>query len=159
MNQSATPRDRQKPLRFLFVGAWNTLFGVSFFAALYWATRPISAPWLAVAAVAQLVAVANAFATYKLFVFRTRGNVVAEYLRFLGAYSLLMAAQLALMTACVSLLHMPPVAAQCGVTAVSVVVSFFTHDRLTFRRWRNTSRKNDAGGPAATVKPPLEEDK
>src|SRR5438876_9460469 len=123
-----------RPLRFLLVGGWNTLFGIASFAALWHLTRPIELHYVWVAIIANLVAVTVAFVAYKLFVFRTSGNVLHEYLRFWASYAFLIGAQFAGLAFCVSVLHIQPVIANVLVVAASVAVSWVLHNRFTFRR-------------------------
>lgn len=133
-------------LRYLLVGAWNTLFGFGCFllsARLFLHLLP-SQPSLA-ASVASIVAtVANitvSFIGYKQFVFRTKGNFLREYARSLLVYLpslLLNAVAIAPLTAVLRhllplhALHAPYIAGAI-LAIVTVAISFFGHKHISFR--------------------------
>ncbi|MCA1826003.1 MAG: GtrA family protein [Myxococcales bacterium] len=121
-------------IRFLLVGAWNTLFGIAVFTALWHLTRSIELHWIWVAIIANVIAITGAYVAYKLFVFRTPGNVVREYLRFCASYAFLVGVQFAGLAFCVSILHVQPVLANILVVCGSVVVSWLLHNHFTFKR-------------------------
>ncbi len=123
-----------RPLRFLLVGGFNTLFGIGLYAALYALTRPIHMHYLWVAAIGNLIAVTVAYVLYKIFVFRTRGGWLREYVKFWASYAVIIGAQFAGLALCVSVLHIQPVVANVIVVSASVLVSWVVHNYFTFRR-------------------------
>jgi len=64
--------------RYLLAGTWNT--GVGYFASilLYYCFINILPLW-AVLTISSIIAITVAFMTYKLFVFKKRGNWILEY--------------------------------------------------------------------------------
>ena len=126
--------DQGRPIRFLIVGGWNTLFGIATFTALWHLTRPIGMHYILVAIIANVIAITAAYAAYKIFVFQTRGNVIREYLRFCASYAAIVGAQFAGLAFCVSILHIQPVIANVLVVGVSVAISWLLHNHFTFRR-------------------------
>lgn len=120
-------------LRFLVIGAWNTLFGLGVFNLLVTLNRG-RLHYLVVTAVAQVIAVTAAYAAYKIFVFRTRGDIVREYFRFWSSQLALIGLQLALMWLFVSAAGLDLRLAQALTTVVSVAVSWLLHSRFSFRR-------------------------
>src|SRR5262249_28881818 len=123
-----------RPIRFLLVGGWNTLFGIALFTALWHLTRPIELHYAWVSIIANIIAITAAYAAYKIFVFQTRGDVLREYLKFCASYAFLVGAQFAGLAFCVSILHIPPVIANVVVVGVSVGISWLLHNHFTFRR-------------------------
>lgn len=123
-----------QPLRFLIVGGWNTVFGFGAFAGLWHLTRPLAMHYAQVMAIATVLAVTNAFACYRLFVFPSAAPLLHDYLRFWASYAFIIGVQFAALSLCVSGLGLQPVLSQALVMAVSLVVSFFTHQRFTFRQ-------------------------
>lgn len=123
-----------RPLRFLIVGGFNTLFGIGLYAALYALTRPWHLHYLWVAVIGNLIAVTVAYVLYKIFVFRTRGGWLREYAKFWASYAVIIGAQFAGLALCVSVLHIQPVIANVVVVAVSVALSWLLHNYITFRR-------------------------
>ena len=118
-------------IRYLFVGGWNTLFGVGLYALVYaWLGARVN--YLVLLIPCNILAITNAYFCYKLFVFRTRGNWLREYLRFYVVYGGAALIGVGLVALCVQLLHMHPVWANIVTTAVTVVCSFFGHQRISF---------------------------
>jgi putative flippase GtrA len=133
-------------IRYLAVGAWNTLFGYGcffLFAHLFLHLMP-SQPSIA-ASVASVVATAVnitvSFVGYKLFVFRTKGNFLREYARSFLVYLpslLLSAVAIAPLTALLrrvfaSHAQQAPYIAGAILAFVTVVFSFFGHKHISFR--------------------------
>lgn len=123
----------RRPLRFLVAGAANTAFGVAVYPVLLWTVPGFATHYLAALGVAQALSLCFAFATYKLGVFRTRGNLAREFGTFASFYLANYAANWAALPLLVELAHLPPVIAQLGFTAVLIVGSWFWHSRVTFR--------------------------
>lgn len=133
-------------VRYLLVGAWNTLFGYAcffFFAHLFLHLLP-SMPSLA-ASVASVVSMAInitvSFLGYKLAVFRTKGNFLREYARSFLVYIpslILNAVTIAPLTALLgralpSHAHEAAYIAGAILAIVTVVISFFGHKHISFR--------------------------
>jgi len=133
-------------IRYLLVGAWNTLFGYGcffLFARLFLHLMP-SQPSLAASVASVVATVANitvSFTGYKLFVFRTKGNFLLEYARSFLVYLptlVLSAVAIAPLTALLHRLlplHAPqaPYIAGAILAFVTVVISFFGHKHISFR--------------------------
>lgn len=133
-------------VRYLLVGAWNTLFGYGcffLFVHLFLHLMP-SQPSLAASVasvVATLVNITVSFVGYKLFVFKTKGNFWHEYARSFLVYlpSLLInAAAVAPLTAILrrtipTHANQAPYIAGALLAAFTVVVSFFGHKHISFR--------------------------
>jgi putative flippase GtrA len=133
-------------MRYLLVGAWNTLFGYGcffLFTHLFLHLMP-SQPSLAVSVATVVAAVVNitvSFVGYKLFVFRTKDHFLFEYARSFLVYLptlLLNATVIAPLT--LLLQRLLPVHAQQApyfagaiLALVTVVISFFGHKHISFR--------------------------
>ena len=122
-----------RPLRFLLAGAVNTGFGLVFYPLLLWSVPFFHIHYLAGLAVSQAVCLCFAFLTYKLGVFRTRGNVAREFGTFSSFYLFNYAANWAALPLMVEVGRIPPIIAQLCFTAVLIVGSWFWHSRVTFR--------------------------
>ena len=83
--------------------------------------------------IAQAVCLCFAFTTYKIAVFRTRGNVLREFATFASFYLANYAANWAALPLLVEIGGIPPMIAQVGFTLVLIVGSWFWHNRVTFR--------------------------
>lgn len=133
-------------VRYLVVGAWNTLFGYGcffFFVHLFLQVMPTQ-PSLAASVASVVGTVVNitvSFTGYKLFVFRTKGNFLREYARSFIVYLptlLLSAVAIAPLTALLRrVLHahaqQAPYIAGAILAFITVVISFFGHKHISFR--------------------------
>ena len=129
-------------VRYLLVGGFNTFFGYGVFALLTWLFRGLGQfSYMYAWALGSLVAITVAFLAYKWFVFRTRGNYLAEWLRCFGVYSGGMIFGATAMPITVTILRhslkdpaAAPYIAAALLTSVTVVLSFFGHRRFSFRQ-------------------------
>lgn len=122
-----------RPLRFLIAGGANTAFGLAIYPLLLWSVPAFRTHYMAALLVAQAASLCFAFATHKLGVFRTRGNVVREFATFGSFYLANYAANWAMLPLLVELARIPPVIAQSGFTVMLIAASWFWHSRVTFR--------------------------
>ena len=118
--------------RFLAAGALNTLFGLGFYPLAYLLLAPLREHYILLLAIAQAPCVTFSFLTNKFLVFRTKGNIAREYLKFASYYSSLFALNLAALPALVELLRIHPVIAQTLFTVITIAVSYLWHSRITF---------------------------
>jgi len=133
-------------VRYLLVGAWNTLFGYCCFFAFAWLFLKLMPlhPSLA-ASIASLVAtpvsITVSFIGYKFLVFKTKNNLLREYARSLLVYLpalLINAIAIAPLTAILrhvfpQHIQQAPYVAGALLTCFSVVTSFFGHKHISFR--------------------------
>lgn len=124
---------REQGLRFLLVGAFNTGFGFVLFALLlHLAGHRVH--YLVILVAATLVAVLVAFAGYRAFVFRVRGNILRDLGRFSLVYLAALAVNLVALPLLVEACGVPILVAQAIVVAGTVVASFLAHRSFSFRR-------------------------
>lgn len=127
---------QERPLRFALAGAANTVFGLTIYPLLLWSVPALRTHYLLALGIAQAVSLCFAFSTYKLGVFRTRGNVAREFGAFSSFYLFNYAANWAALPLLVELGGISPVIAQLGFTALLICASWFWHSRVTFREGR-----------------------
>lgn len=151
-------------LRYLGVGVVNTALGYGLFAlTLFLLNRVVPVRFLSLTAIAASVIstpinITISYFNYKLFVFRTRGNHLQEWLKAFGVYGVSMLPGLILLGALTrglqAWLHgyaplgkgTPGYFAGAILTGCSTVVSFLGHRNVTFRRSRSA-------GSDATIDP------
>lgn len=131
--RGALARGGRRPLRFLIAGAANTAFGLAIYPLLLWSVPALHTHYMIALGVAQAVSLCFAFTTYKLGVFRTRGNIAREFGTFSGFYLINYAANWLALPLLVEIGGLSPIVAQFGFTLVLIVGSYFWHSRLTFR--------------------------
>jgi len=124
---------QRRPIRFLMAGTANTAFGLAVYPALLWSVPAFHTHYLLALGIAQAVCLCFAFTTYKLGVFRTRGNLLREFGSFASFYLFNYAANWIALPLLVELAQVPPVIGQLGFTAALIAGSWFWHSRVTFR--------------------------
>jgi len=142
-------------VRYVLIGVWNTALGYGLFAYFtFLFTRRTVHGYIYAAALANVISITVAFFGYKLFVFRTKGNYLQEYVRCVMVYGsaaipgffLLIA--LKRVIAHFARLHprsftvhnhtfmletLAPYLAQAIITAFTVLYSFFGHRKFSFK--------------------------
>ncbi len=124
---------REQGLRYLAVGAFNTVFGFGLFA-LFITLVGDSVHYLVILVGTTIVAVLVAFVLYRRFVFRVQGNVVRDLARFSVVYAGAFAANVVALPLLVEGAGMPVLLAQALVVGGTVVASFLAHRSFSFRR-------------------------
>jgi len=127
-------------IRYLAVGACNTIFGYGSFALLTLILTPLfSYGYVIASLVANLFSITFAFLGYKWFVFKTHGNYLREWVRCLAVYAggmILSAAALPFVVAFIR--RQPghdrsaPYIAGALVLVISIAISFFGHRHISF---------------------------
>jgi putative flippase GtrA len=127
-------------VRYLIVGACNTVFGYGCFALFTLLLTPLLAYGYVVASLlANVFSITFAFLGYKWFVFRTKGNYLKEWIRCVGVYTgsmILSAAALPFVVGIIrrqtSYNRSAPYIAGAVVLVFSVLFSFFGHRHISF---------------------------
>jgi putative flippase GtrA len=134
-------------IRFLIVGCCNTLFSILLqagFGALFTRLYPhASQSWIAIAAVVCAVpfGVTFSFLGFKHFVFRTKGNYLAEWIRCFAVYSPTIPAAILIVGVATKLFELTPLprpwakdAAFVVNSGIIAVYSYLGHKKFSFRR-------------------------
>jgi putative flippase GtrA len=127
---NASPENKKK-VRYLAVGFWNTVFSYAAFVVLYYLTHA-HLHYMLILVLSQIVGLTNAYICYKLLVFKTKGNIVREYLRFYVVYGTTFIVNLVLIAFFVELLGINPVISQGIIAVVVVTMAYFGHSRFSF---------------------------
>jgi len=118
-------------VRYLVAGAYNTAVGLLLYL-LFFGLLQNSFHYMLLLLMNHLVGTLNSYLSYKLFVFRTSGGVVAEYLRFNLVHGIGIAANFLALPVLVELAGLSPFAAQGLIIAVLIVANFFLHKGFSF---------------------------
>jgi putative flippase GtrA len=121
----------RKKIRYILAGGWNTAFGYTISTGFYYLfSKQVHIIVLLIAA--NILAISMAFLTYKLFVFRTRGNWWREYIRSYLVYGTTASIGIAMLWLMVDFAAIPFWIAQGGVIMLTVIFSYIGHSRFTF---------------------------
>lgn len=124
-------RHREK-INYVLVGSYNTVFGYGTFVALYYLFGQ-RIHYLILAVIAYVLSITNAYVGYKIFVFKTKGNYLKEYLRFYVVYGFSLVLTLILLPIIVETFHISPVFGQAFVIVISVVFNYLGHKHFSFK--------------------------
>jgi putative flippase GtrA len=125
-------RDHEK-LRFLIVGAWNTVFAYLAFGIVYLLFRS-EFHYLLICVVAHALAVTNAFVCQRRFVFRSQTRWWSAFLRFNLVQLVVLVSGLAALAVLVEILHIAPLYGQLLVMTTTVIASYLLNRAYSFRR-------------------------
>jgi putative flippase GtrA len=117
--------------RYLFAGGWNTAFGYTNGLWLYHVLETYLNV-IFISTLANIVNITMAFFVYKLFVFRTQGSWLIEYLRCYVTYGGMAILGILLIWLLVSFAGVPFWISQGLAIIFTIAVSFVMHKQFTF---------------------------
>lgn len=120
-------------LRYLIVGGWNTIFGYALFVALHWllGTR---VHYLLILLIVQIISILNAYVAYKHFVFKTRGNVMVEFVRFNVIYVALFVFNMIALPFFVEVLKLSTTVSQGIIVSIAAGLGYLGHKTISFAK-------------------------
>ena len=122
-------------VRFLLVGAANTVLGYGLFAGFYHLLfSDLPAGYLLSLAASYAVAITVAFFLYRRFVFPVEGRMGRDFLAFVGVNVVAITTNFVLLPVLVELAGWHPLAAQAVVLVCTTLISYFGHRDISFRR-------------------------
>ena len=126
---------KDQRIRFLAVGAVNTVVGYLVFAAFtLWVFPDVYLGYLLSLALSYVVGITLAFVLYRRFVFVVHGHVLRDFARFVSVYLVAIGINVAALPLLVEVVLVPPLLAQLIILVVTTLLSFFGHKKFSFRR-------------------------
>jgi putative flippase GtrA len=119
-------------IRFFFAGLFNTLVGLATFPIFYFALSSYELHYLKILSLSQIFCVCVAFITNKFLVFRTRGNYMTEFIKFISFHLAYFFINLISLPVLVEFLNFNPVTGQFLFAIVVIISSYFWHSKITF---------------------------
>jgi putative flippase GtrA len=117
---------------FLLVGGANTAFSTGLFIVL--ALTFERTPSFILLSVSWLVSLVAVFFVYRKLVFRVSGHLWLDLGRFALVNLTSLLVNVSLLSFFADFLNFPRIPTQLGITALSVVISYFGHRYFSFRR-------------------------
>lgn len=117
--------------RYLIAGIGNSVFGYSVGLMLY-ESFSLRFHIIVISVIANILAISLAFITYKMFVFKTQGNWVSEYMKCYLVYGGTAVFGTALIWIFVDFFKWPFWISQLIVIGITMVTSYFMHRIFTF---------------------------
>jgi len=125
-------KKHEEKIRFLLAGGWNTVFGYFAYATLYYLFSA-KIHYMLLLIVSYVLAITNSYISYKVFVFKTKGNVLKEYIRFYFVYGASLLINLILMPILVEICHIHPLIAPILLLVITVIISYIGHKNFSFK--------------------------
>ena len=117
-------------------GGFNTVFGYSVGVCVYKVLgSSLSILWIG--AISNMLTITVSFFAYKIFVFRTKGKWLSEYLRSYVVYGGIAIVGIFLLWLFVDIIKTSIWLAQAIILGVTVIISYIGHSRFTFDHKRN----------------------
>jgi putative flippase GtrA len=124
---------RRRESAYLVVGGINTLVGLTAFALFDRFLGDVIG-YLGALVLAYAVGITVGFVLHRRFVFKVRGGVWLDLVRFVGVQLAALAVNAALLPLFVEVAHLPVLPAQVLSLALTVAASYFAHLYFSFRR-------------------------
>ena len=122
---------QERGLPYLLCGVVNTLFGYFGSLGIYYSLRNIlSTFWIVV--IAKIVTITFSFFTYKVFIFKTKGHWLREYIRCHLSYGFISIITMTVLLVLVDYVGVPFWLAQLFTICLGVFFSFIAHTYYTF---------------------------
>jgi len=126
-------QEHDTKLRYLFVGGLNTAVGLAIFPILFFALATYKLHYAVIFVLSQAASITFAYITNKFVVFKTRGNYIREYSRFLTFYVSYAVFNLVVLAILVESTGISPVWLQSFCAVLVVLLSYVWHSRITFK--------------------------
>jgi len=147
---------RDQRVAFVLVGGFNTVLGTAWFIAfqLFFERIEIGRfDYILSLVCAHAASVLCSFVMQRYLVFRVRGRVLLDLVRFVSVSLTSLGLNLVLLPLVVEVLGVPKIPAQLLVTAVLALGTYFLHRDFSFRRTVPAASAGDAAGMAPTAGP------
>lgn len=124
---------RGERIRFLVVGAVNTLVGYGLFVLFELSLGHVIG-YLGSLYASYAVATTSAFVLHRRFTFRVRGTLGLDYLRFQIVYLVALAVNTVALPVLVEIVGLQPIVAQASIAMMTTILSYVGHKFFSFRR-------------------------
>lgn len=118
---------------FLVVGAANTLFSTLLFSGLV-ILFGSSVPSVVSLSIAWVVSLLTGFFAHRILVFRVKGRVLLDLVRFAGVNYMSLLINMGALALLADVIGLPAIPVQLGIVCVVIVFNYFGHKFFSFRR-------------------------
>lgn len=129
---------KDRRVAFLIVGTINTVVGFGWFVLFQFTIGQVWG-YMATLLFAHVASVLCAFVLHRRFVFRVRGHVWVDLVRFEMVYLVALGVNAVLLPILVEFADLEPIIAQALIVFVTTMISYFGHSRFSFRRKKEKS--------------------
>ncbi|MDH2915654.1 MAG: GtrA family protein [Gallionella sp.] len=118
--------------RYLAIGGYNTIVGYGVFAVL-WIFWGHTLHYITALVISHIISVINAFYAYRVLVFRKKGDVWNDFVKFNMVYLGAFLFNLLALPVLIEGANLQPLLAQALLVILTVLASYILHRRFTFR--------------------------
>lgn len=124
-----------KRVSFLLVGGFNTFLGFGIYTLLtIWVFHGLRFGYLFSLVISYAVGISAGFFLYRRFVYKVKGNLIPDFVKFTSVYLFSISLNLILLPLFVQFTPIGPVLSQAIVLVITTLVSYFGHGYFSFRR-------------------------
>lgn len=120
-------------LLFLLVGGINTAFSTALFVVLVFAFGK-GVPSVVSLCISWTTSLILVFFAYRLLVFRVKGHLWLDFVRFAGTNIVALLINILALTLLADVIGLPPIPVQIGIICFIIVFNYFAHKHVSFRR-------------------------
>lgn len=125
---------RDQRVAFLIVGGFNTVNGFALFVLFHLLLGDGFARYMTTLFLSHVLAVVVAFFLHRRFVFRVRGHLLVDAIRFEAVNLTALGLNAVLLPLFVEVVGLDVIVAQLAAGVGVVVLTWFAHSRFSFRR-------------------------
>lgn len=124
-----------KRVSFLLVGGFNTLLGFGIYTFLtVWIFNSLKFGYLISLVISYAVGIVAGFYLYRKFVYKVKGNLFPDFIKFTSVYLFSIALNIILLPLLVQFTPLGPLISQALVIVATTLVSYFGHGYFSFKR-------------------------
>lgn len=123
----------KRKINYLLVGFANTVIGYVIGVATYrFLDSTLGIIWVGI--ISSILSITVSFATYKIFVFKTKGMWLEEYIKAFLVYGSTAIIGVGLLWGLVDIMNISIWIAQAITMGITFIVSYMGHAKFTFKR-------------------------
>lgn len=122
----------KEKIQYLVTGIWNTIFGYGIFSLLHYLFKEMINDNI-VLTISYIFSITNAYILYKLMVFKTKGNVCKEYIRFYFVYIWVYLMNIILLPIVTKAFNGDIYRSQAVIIILITIMSYFGNKKFTFK--------------------------
>ena len=138
-----------RPVRYVLAGALNTVVGFSAYPSLLWFSGWFREHYLVALLIVQVFCVCFAFTTYKVGVFKSRNNILRDFLRFTSYYATIFGLNWIILPFFVEVVGINPIITQTVFNVFVVIFGYFWHSNITFASEKESEERVES--PASVL--------
>lgn len=119
-------------ISYLLAGVWNTVFSYTLSIVLYNLLH-FNLHILVISLIVNVLSISMSFMTYKIFVFKTKGNWLNEYIRCYVVYGMVTLVSMIMLWVAVDFIKIPFWIAQGLLIPIIFLFSYTGHKKFTFK--------------------------